>query len=92
MKEQREKGAFIRKCSVCGKRRNKSLLVRIARLPSGEVILDRTQKSGGRGAYICNNRECFEKAAKTSRPAKVLGIRIPDTVYKETDEYINGGK
>jgi len=92
MKEKRDNSAFARKCSACGKRMHKSLLVRIVRLPSGEVILDKTGKSDGRGAYLCPDMDCFNKAVKTSRISKLLKVRIPDEVYEETGEYINERK
>ena len=33
----------------------------------GNISVDKTGKANGRGAYICNNLECLEKAIKAKR-------------------------
>ena len=40
-------------------------------------------KLSGRGAYICENIECLEKAQKTKRLEKVFETRIEDEIYKK---------
>ena len=89
MKEPREKGAFLRKCSACGKRMNKSLLIRFVKTESGAIILDKSGKADGRGAYICADADCLSRVMKSARIQKVLKGRISDEVFKETGEYIN---
>ena len=89
MKEPREKGAFLRKCSACGKRMNKFLMIRFVKTGSGEIVLDRSGKAEGRGAYICADPDCLARVMKSARIQKVLKGRISDKVFTETDEYIN---
>lgn len=50
-----------RMCVGCGEMKTKKELMRVVALPTGEIELDRTGKKSGRGAYVCNNPECFKK-------------------------------
>lgn len=43
----------------------KKELIRVLRTEEGEFVLDITGKKNGRGAYICNSKECFDKAVKS---------------------------
>ena len=52
----------IRMCSGCMRRKPKNELIRIVRLPSGEIVIDESQKKDGRGVYICKNQKCLEIA------------------------------
>ena len=56
-----------RLCLGCQEQKPKKELVRIVRSPEGEFSVDMTGKKAGRGAYICNSKECFEKAVKEHR-------------------------
>lgn len=47
------------------------------------VKFDATGKLNGRGAYICKNMDCFEKAIKSKRLSRSLEIEIPTKVYDE---------
>jgi hypothetical protein len=39
-------------------------LTRIVRTPEGRIIIDPTGKANGRGAYLCSERACWERAIK----------------------------
>lgn len=83
-----------RKCMGCNEKRPKKELVRVVRTPQGEVLLDVTGKKSGRGAYICPNVSCYEKALKTKRLERCLEVEIPSEVYalvKETLEMEGNG-
>ncbi|MGV8073083.1 MAG: YlxR family protein [Syntrophobacteraceae bacterium] len=58
-------GAPIRSCVVCGKRRPKSDLVRLAlEAQEKSIVLDYRKCMAGRGAYACSEclpRLCFSK-------------------------------
>ena len=73
----------MRKCNGCGEQKPKKELVRIVKTPDGEVSLDLTGKASGRGAYICNNADCLQKARKSHRIDKAFEIAIPDEVYEQ---------
>ena len=49
----------------------------------GNITLDRTGKANGRGAYICDNIQCLEKAIKTKALARTFEMNIDETVYDE---------
>ena len=46
------------------------------------MSLDLTGKKAGRGAYVCNNADCFEKARRARRFERSLSCRIPEEVYE----------
>ncbi len=71
----------MRKCVGCGEMKPKKELVRIVRLPEGEILVDDTGKKSGRGAYICRNTECLKKARKTRQLERAFSCMIPDDVY-----------
>ena len=79
----KQKKIPMRKCNGCGEQKPKKELVRIVKSPDGEVSLDLTGKASGRGAYICNNAECLQKARKSHRIDKAFEMAIPDEVYEQ---------
>lgn len=76
----------IRKCTGCAERFQKNSLVRIVKTPTGDIVLDKTGKISGRGAYICNSLQCLKKAQKAARLERSLSCKIPDEVYLKLEE------
>jgi predicted RNA-binding protein YlxR (DUF448 family) len=72
----------LRKCAGCGEMKGKKELVRIVRTDAGEFSLDPTGKKSGRGAYICPNAECLQKAKKTKGLERSFKQAVPDEVYE----------
>lgn len=72
-----------RTCIGCNTQKNKMEFIRIVKNKQGEVALDKTGKLPGRGAYICDNPECLEKAIKSKRLEKNFEMKIEDTIYEE---------
>ena len=70
-----------RQCLGCNEHKAKNELLRVVRTPEGEIILDFTGKKSGRGAYICKNLSCLQKARKSRRIDRNLDCAIPDEVY-----------
>lgn len=70
-----------RKCIGCAERRDKSELVRVVRMPSGEIRIDQTGRAAGRGAYLCREKACLARARKSHRLEQNLGVEIPEAVY-----------
>ena len=68
----------MRKCTGCLEMKNKKELIRILLEPDGQVSIDDTGKKNGRGAYICKNLSCLEKAIKTKGLERSLKTRMPD--------------
>ncbi len=71
----------MRKCLGCNEMKPKKELIRAVKNSEGEVSLDLTGKKSGRGAYICPDKNCFQKARKGKRLEKALDTAIPDEVY-----------
>ncbi len=51
-----------RTCLGCRQVKDQSQLIRFVRSPNGEVLADLKGRLPGRGAYLCNSRECIETA------------------------------
>ena len=73
----------MRRCVGCGESKTKKELIRIVALPSGMIELDRTGKKSGRGVYICDNLECFEKAYKSHGLERSLKRPVSRDVYEQ---------
>ncbi len=72
-----------RTCIGCNTQKNKKEFIRIVKNKEGEISIDKTGKAPGRGAYICDNAECLEKAIKSKRLEKSFEMKIEDTIYEE---------
>lgn len=78
----------LRKCVGCGEQKPKSELIRVVALPSGEIEIDKTGKKSGRGVYICNSAECFEKAYHSHGLERSLKRPVSQSVYESLKEQI----
>ena len=67
----------------CNTKKDKRELIRIVMQKTGEITLDKTGKLEGRGAYICNNKECLENVIKSKRLEKVFEKTIEEEIYNE---------
>ena len=65
-----------RTCLGCNEAKPKNELIRIVKQSDGKIFVDKTGKAEGRGAYICNNVECLEKAIKSKRLSKSFETEI----------------
>ena len=73
----------LRQCTGCGEMKPKRELVRIVKTPEGNVLLDRSGKANGRGAYICHSTECYKKAVKAKRLERAFSCVIPESVSEQ---------
>ena len=81
----------MRMCLGCNEMKPKKELIRVVKTPEGEVTVDLTGKKSGRGAYICRNIECLEKAFKAKRLSRNLDIAIDEEIYNRLrNEILNG--
>lgn len=74
-----------RTCIGCNEIKPKKELIRIVKNKEGYIFVDKTGKSNGRGAYLCNNMECLKKAMKTKRLERTFETTISDEIYKELE-------
>ena len=72
----------MRKCMGCQESKDKRELIRVVRSPEGQVSLDFTGRKAGRGAYICPNEECLNKAIKTKAIERSLEVQIDAALYE----------
>lgn len=75
-----------RQCVGCGENKDKKNLIRVLKTGENEFILDDTGKKNGRGAYICKNVACMEKAIKTKGLDRSFKMAIPQSVYDQLME------
>ena len=72
----------LRKCTGCQEMKNKKELMRIVRDEEGNFSFDVTGKKSGRGAYICKNIECLERAYKNKGLERSFKSPVPKDVYE----------
>ncbi|MGB9866913.1 MAG: RNase P modulator RnpM [Bacillota bacterium] len=73
----------IRSCVGCGARKPKRELIRVVRMPDGQVVVDPTGKKSGRGAYICASGSCLMEAVKSARLSKALEVDMPPDLVEQ---------
>lgn len=78
-----------RQCIGCREGRDKKELIRIVKTPEGDIVLDRTGRRNGRGAYLCDNPQCLAKARKTNALSRSFRIQVPDGIYDELERQWN---
>lgn len=74
-----------RQCIGCRESKEKQKLIRIVKTPEGEIVIDRTGRKNGRGAYLCDNEECLKKAQKSSALNRSFRMDVPKEVYTELE-------
>jgi len=72
-----------RQCLGCREMKPKKELIRTVKSPDGEISLDFVGKKSGRGAYVCPNQECLNRAIKTKALSRVFGTQIPESIMEE---------
>lgn len=77
-----------RMCVACRQMFDKKNLLRIVKKPDNTVEIDHIGKVSGRGAYVCKNAECVEKAIKHKGIDRALGIQTGEEVHKIIREEI----
>jgi len=69
-------------CVGCQEMRGKKEMIRIVRTPENTIEIDPTGKKSGRGAYICANEECLNKAVKGKRLEKAFKQAVSPEVVE----------
>ena len=77
-----------RTCIVCRSQKNKNELLRIVKNKENQIKVDEIGKESGRGAYICYDMNCLEKAQKSKKLEKALEIKIDNEIYEEIKKVI----
>lgn len=66
-----------RTCVGCRAARPKTELRRIVKRADGSIAVDPSGKMDGRGAYVCPNPDCLEKAVKRKALDRALKAPVP---------------
>ena len=82
----------MRMCVACREMRAKKELVRVVRTPEGEVRIDRTGRMNGRGAYLCDNPACFERALKIKALERALEVTLEESVVSGLREELHAAE
>jgi predicted RNA-binding protein YlxR (DUF448 family) len=69
-------------CVACRAHDTKRGLFRLVRTPEGAVEPDATGRRNGRGAYLCHQAACWEKALSSGILARALNVEM-DTETRE---------
>ena len=75
----------MRTCVACKSCKPKAELIRIVKF-NDEFDIDFTGKHNGRGMYICDSHECFEKLYKSKLLNKNFKQNVPQEVYDKIKE------
>jgi predicted RNA-binding protein YlxR (DUF448 family) len=86
-----EKKTPMRMCVACRQMTPKRQLLRIVRTPENEIKPDPTGKLSGRGAYLCRNAQCLERAKKTRALDRALEHKVGDEVFALIEKEIGLG-
>ena len=86
----KQKKIPLRMCLGCQEMKPKREMIRIVKNKEDEISVDSTGKKQGRGAYICKNPECFEKARKGKRLEKAFESKISDDIYEMLKKQLEG--
>jgi len=73
----------MRQCLGCREMKPKNELSRVVKSPEGDISLDHTGKKPGRGAYLCNDTNCFNKAIKSKALSRAFKSQIPEEIIEE---------
>lgn len=81
----------MRLCVGCQQARPKREMIRVVRTPDGEVGVDPTGKRSGRGAYVCPDPDCLEKAVRGKRLEKALECQVSPAIIETLREGLKAG-
>lgn len=76
----------LRMCTGCGQMKTKKEMIRVLKTPGGEIVIDATGKKNGRGAYICSNVACLQKAVKSKGLERSLKVSIPEELVEKLEK------
>lgn len=80
----------LRQCIGCGEMKAKRDMLRVIKTAEDEIFLDASGRKNGRGAYLCKDGACLEKARKTKGLERSLKTSISEEVYEELRKELDG--
>ena len=79
-----------RQCVGCREMKDKKSLLRVVKSPEGDVSLDVGGKKPGRGAYVCPDGACVQRARKSRALERAFETAIPAEVYDAMETELRG--
>ena len=76
----------LRLCIACGTQRSKKEMIRIVKSKDSVISLDPTGRAAGRGAYICNDIDCIQKAEKSKALDRSFKMKVQKETYLKLAE------
>jgi predicted RNA-binding protein YlxR (DUF448 family) len=76
-----------RTCVSCREQDSKRSLTRIVRTPDQQVLIDLSGKMNGRGAYLCDRRSCWERAATSNALSRALNVDLTAETLQRLREF-----
>ncbi len=81
-----------RQCVGCRVMKDKRELLRVVKSPEGDISLDFTGKKAGRGAYVCHELACLQRARKSRALERAFETTISPEIYDSLEkEMVSGG-
>lgn len=79
----------MRTCVVTREKYPKNELIRVVRTPEGNVLVDKSGKQNGKGAYLKLDEIVINKARQSKVLDRTLETVVPDNIYEELLGLIN---
>jgi len=83
-----------RTCIACRRVKDKRQLIRLVRSAGGDVQIDGSGRMPGRGAYLCNEAQCWQSGLSGNCLEHVLRIKLSNEDRQRLIEYgktLSGG-
>lgn len=78
----------LRMCVACRQLKEKKDLIRIVKNGDGTLKIDETFRAGGRGAYLCKNKDCLKKCIKSKALNRALKCSCSPEFVEEMKQKI----
>ena len=72
-----------RMCVVCRTHKDKRDLLRVVNNKEEGLLIDVTGKKNGRGAYICKDMVCVDKAEKSGALSRAFKCEVDKSFYAQ---------
>ncbi|NBK97373.1 MAG: YlxR family protein [Erysipelotrichia bacterium] len=79
----------LRKCVATQEQLPKKELIRVVRTPEKKVIVDKSGKANGRGAYLKKSLEAIDIAQKKKVLNRALNVEVDEQIFTELRALIN---
>lgn len=79
----------LRTCAITHEKLPKSELLRIVRMPDGNVVVDTTGKVNGHGVYVKKDISIMDRMINSRNLERLLECPIPYTVYDEIKDILS---